>query len=77
MVSTHEFFINLGTNIDEAAERKKAIEEITYLEGFLISVDKKLSNEKFVQNAKPEVIANEQKKRADAETKMAALKKLL
>jgi valyl-tRNA synthetase len=77
MVSTHEFFINLGTNIDEAAERKKAIEEIAYLEGFLISVDKKLSNEKFVQNAKPEVIANEQKKRADAETKMAALKKLL
>jgi valyl-tRNA synthetase len=77
MVSTHEFFINLGTNIDEAAERKKAIEEIAYLEGFLISVDKKLSNEKFVQNAKPEVIANEQKKRADAETKIAALKKLL
>jgi valyl-tRNA synthetase len=77
MVNTHEFFINLGTNIDEAAERKKAIEEIAYLEGFLVSVDKKLSNEKFVQNAKPEVIANEQKKRADAETKMAALKKLL
>ena len=77
MVSTHEFFINLGTNIDEAAERKKAIEEIAYLEGFLISVDKKLSNEKFVQNAKPEVMANEQKKRADAETKIAALKKLI
>ena len=77
MVSTHEFFINLGANIDEAAERKKAIEEIAYLEGFLISVDKKLSNEKFVQNAKPEVMANEQKKRADAETKIAALKKLI
>ena len=77
MVSTHEFFINLGTNIDKAAERKKAIEEIAYLEGFLISVDKKLSNEKFVQNAKPEVMANEQKKRADAETKIAALKKLI
>ena len=77
MVNIHEFFINLGTNIDEAAERKKAIEEIAYLEGFLVSVDKKLSNEKFVQNAKPEVIANEQKKRADAETKIAALKKLI
>jgi valyl-tRNA synthetase len=77
MVSTNEFFINLGSNIDEAAERKKAVEEIAYLEGFLVSVDKKLSNEKFVQNAKPEVIANEQKKRADAETKIAALKKLI
>ena len=53
------------------------MEEIAYLEGFLISVDKKLSNEKFVQNAKPEVMANEQKKRADAETKIAALKKLI
>ncbi|MEY2800009.1 MAG: hypothetical protein RI934_997 [Bacteroidota bacterium] len=77
MVATHEFFVNLGSNVDAAAERKKAIEEIAYLEGFLISVDKKLSNEKFVQNAKPEVIANEQKKRADAETKIALLKKLL
>lgn len=77
MVATHEFFVNLGGNVDAAAERKKAIEEIAYLEGFLISVDKKLSNEKFVQNAKPEVIANEQKKRADAETKIALLKKLL
>ena len=77
MVATHEFFVNLGSNVDSAAERKKSIEEIAYLEGFLISVDKKLSNEKFVQNAKPEVIANEQKKRADAETKIALLKKLL
>lgn len=77
MVATHEFFVNLGSNVDAAAERKKAVEEIAYLEGFLISVDKKLSNEKFVQNAKPEVIANEQKKRADAETKIALLKKLL
>ncbi len=77
MVATHEFFVNLGGNVDAAAERKKAIDEIAYLEGFLISVDKKLSNEKFVQNAKPEVIANEQKKRADAETKIALLKKLL
>ncbi len=77
MVATHEFFVNLGGNVDAAAERKKAIDEIAYLKGFLISVDKKLSNEKFVQNAKPEVIANEQKKRADAETKIALLKKLL
>lgn len=77
MVATHEFFVNLGSNVDAAAEIKKAVEEIAYLEGFLISVDKKLSNEKFVQNAKPEVIANEQKKRADAETKIALLKKLL
>ena len=53
---------------------QKMEDEIKYLEGFLISVNKKLSNEKFVANAKPEVVANERKKQADAESKIAALK---
>ena len=48
--------------------------EIDYLEGFLRSVMKKLGNEKFVANAKPEVVAVERKKRADAESKLALLR---
>lgn len=49
-------------------------DEIVYLEGFLQSVMKKLNNERFVQNAKPEIVENERRKMADAETKIASLK---
>ena len=48
--------------------------EITYLEGFLVSVMKKLGNEKFVANAKPEVVEAERRKQTDAESKIASLK---
>ena len=47
--------------------------ELLYLRGFLESVDKKLSNERFVQNAKPEVVDNERKKKSDAEEKIKVL----
>ena len=49
-------------------------DEITYLEGFLKSVMKKLRNERFVQNAKPEIVENERNKQADAENKITVLK---
>ncbi len=74
-VGTDEFFIPLK-NIDFAAEKEKAEKEIVYLEGFLVSVNKKLDNEKFVANAKPEVLAAERKKKADAEQKLAALREI-
>lgn len=74
MVGTIEIMIPLGNNVNVAEETQKMEEEIKYLEGFLISVDKKLSNEKFVANAKPEVVENERKKKADAESKIATLK---
>jgi valyl-tRNA synthetase len=73
MVGTTEYAVPLGSLIDVEAELKKQQEEIAYLEGFLVSVNKKLSNEKFVANAKPEVVANERKKLADAESKIASL----
>ena len=57
-----------------AEEIQKMEAEIDYLEGFLRSVMKKLGNEKFVANAKPEVVAVERKKRADAESKLALLR---
>ena len=74
MVGTTEYAVPLGSTIDIAEEIQKMEAEIDYLEGFLRSVMKKLGNEKFVANAKPEVVAIERKKRADAESKLALLR---
>jgi valyl-tRNA synthetase len=70
MVSKDEFFVPLQLTIDPEAEREKLLKEKEYLEGFLKSVDAKLNNERFIQNAKPEIIENERKKKADAEAKL-------
>ncbi|MBS1568291.1 MAG: valine--tRNA ligase, partial [Bacteroidetes bacterium] len=63
--------------MDSAAEREKAQEELKYLRGFLASVEKKLSNERFVHGAPPQVLENERKKKADAEAKIKALEERL
>lgn len=73
LVGTTEFSIPLGNNIDVEAELKKLNDELVYLEGFLRSVSAKLSNEKFVQNAKPEIVNNERKKKSDAESKIQTI----
>ncbi|MDU1906641.1 MAG: valine--tRNA ligase [Dysgonomonas sp.] len=73
LVGTTEFAIPLGNNIDVEAELAKLEDELKYLQGFLNSVMKKLSNEKFVSNAKPEIIENERKKQADAESKIKTI----
>ncbi len=70
MVGNDEFFILLNENVDLDAERERLTKELEYLLGFLKSVDAKLSNERFVQNAKPEIIANERNKKTDAESKI-------
>lgn len=74
MVATTEFAVPLADNIDVEAELEKLKAELIYQEGFLKSVQKKLSNERFVQNAKPEIVDNERKKQADAESKIASLR---
>ena len=74
MVATTEFAVPLTDNIDMEAELEKLKADLKYQEGFLISVEKKLGNERFVQNAKPEIVDNERKKKADAESKIASLK---
>ena len=74
LVGTTEYTVPLTDNIDTEAELKKLEAELTYTEGFLKSVQKKLSNEKFVQNANPEIVENERKKMADAESKIALIK---
>ena len=58
-------------------EREKLLAELKYQEGFLANVMKKLSNERFVQNAKPEIVALERKKQSDAESRIAAIKESL
>jgi valyl-tRNA synthetase len=73
MIDTTEFSIPLEGNINIEEEIKKMTAEITYLEGFLKSVNAKLNNERFVQNAKPEIVENERKKKSDAENKIALL----
>ncbi len=77
LVGKDEFYVDVAQNIDVDAERERIHKEITYLEGFLKSVNAKLSNERFVQNAKPEIVANEQNKKADAEAKIKLLEESL
>ena len=67
----------LGDNIDREAETKRLTADLEYLEGFLASVMKKLSNERFVNSAPEKVVANERAKKADAEAKIAAIREQL
>ena len=77
MVGTQEFAVPLGSLIDVKAELEKAQTQLQHLEGFLAGVMKKLSNERFVQNAPEAVVAMERKKQSDAEEKIAALKETI
>ena len=77
LVGTTEFAVPMGNLIDVEEEIQKMEAEINYLKGFLVSVMKKLGNEKFVANAKPEVVEVERKKHADAESKIASLEEAI
>ncbi|RXR19437.1 valine--tRNA ligase [Flavobacterium amnicola] len=76
-VNSNEYFIPITGNIDVEAEIAKLTEELNYINGFLKSVQIKLSNEKFVANAKAEIIENERKKEADALAKIATIEQSL
>ena len=73
-VKSNEYFIPMVDAIDVEAERVKLEEELKYTEGFLKSVQKKLSNERFVNNAPEQVIKNERQKEADALSKIETIK---
>ena len=77
LVGTAEYAVVLGDLISVEAEIQKAEAELKHLEGFLMGVEKKLSNERFVANAPEQVVALERKKQSDAKTKIAALKETL
>ncbi len=76
-VKSNEYFIPISGAIDVEAEIAKITEELNYTKGFLKSVQKKLSNERFVNNAPEQVVAIERKKAADAEAKIETLEKSL
>ena len=73
LVGTEEYAVPLGSLIDAEAERSKAEAEIKRLQGFMAGIEKKLQNERFVQNAPAQVVELERKKLADAQSKIAAL----
>jgi valyl-tRNA synthetase len=73
IVGSTEFYIPFTAGIDIEAERKKMEEELKYYRGFLVSVMKKLDNEKFVNNASQQIVDAERKKQADAEARIRVL----
>ena len=77
VIKTSEFFIPLDGKIDVGKERETILKELEYQRGFLVSVEKKLSNEKFVNSAPPQVIEVERKKKQDAETKIKSYEEAL
>jgi valyl-tRNA synthetase len=77
VVQTEKIYILSHAEVNSEVQKDKMQAELNYLKGFLVSVDKKLSNEKFVQNAKPDVIASERKKQSDAEAKIKTLEESL
>ncbi|NIJ55596.1 valine--tRNA ligase [Dyadobacter arcticus] len=76
-VKSDEFFVNLLDELDVESEKENLEKELIYTQGFLESVLKKLSNERFVQNAKGDVVEKERQKLADAEAKIETLKDAL
>jgi valyl-tRNA synthetase len=77
VIRKDKFFIETSKQTDTTAQKEQLEKDLAYQKGFLLSVEKKLGNEKFVNNAKAEVVAAEQKKKADAEAKIRAIEETL
>jgi valyl-tRNA synthetase len=75
----NEAKIHIATNkqVDTSSQKEQLLKDLEYHKGFLLSVDKKLSNERFVQNAKADVVEIERKKKADAEQKIKSIEETL
>jgi len=77
VVGTDKFYLKTEQVLDTGAQKESLLKELDYYKGFLISVEKKLGNDRFVQNAKTEVVEAEKKKKADAEEKIRAIEESL
>ena len=77
IVKTTQYFVPMGDNVNVEEEVAKLEKDLAYYEGFLASVMKKLSNERFVSSAPAQVVANERAKQSDAEAKIAAIREQL
>ena len=77
VIKGHECFIPLEGNVDAESEKNQILQDLEYTKGFLATVNKKLSNERFVNNAPPKVVEMERQKQVDAEAKIKALESAL
>jgi valyl-tRNA synthetase len=77
VVGSTKFFIETENAVDNSSQKEQLLKDLEYQKGFLASVEKKLSNERFVQNAKPDVVELERRKKTDAEQKIKALEESL
>jgi valyl-tRNA synthetase len=77
VIGKDKFYISSTQALDTGIQKAQLLKELEYHKGFLISVEKKLGNERFVQNAKPEVVEIERRKKADAEEKIKAIEESL
>jgi valyl-tRNA synthetase len=77
LVQKDKFYVETTAELNTASQKEQLQKDLDYQKGFLSSVEKKLNNERFVQNAKPEVIEIERKKKADAEAKIKAIEESL
>lgn len=77
LVKSDEFFVDLAGEVNPEEEKANLLKELEYTQGFLNSVVKKLSNERFVQNANADVVQKERQKQADAEAKIATIQEAL
>jgi valyl-tRNA synthetase len=77
VVGKSRVYVQSEKPVDTTGQKEELKKELDYLVGFLNSVDKKLNNERFVQNAKPEVVDIERRKKADAEQKIKAIEESL
>ncbi|MFN8290975.1 MAG: valine--tRNA ligase [Chitinophagaceae bacterium] len=77
VVQKDKFFLETTAVLDTSSQKEQLQKDLDYLKGFLVSVEKKLGNERFVQNAKPEVVEAEKKKKADAEARIRVIEESL
>ena len=77
VVGTDKFYLQGNVSADVSIQKEALLKDIAYYEGFLLTVEKKLGNDRFIHNAKPEVIDLEKKKKADAEAKLNSLRETL
>ena len=77
VIGATKFYLQTETVLDTSSQKEQLLKDLEYQKGFLVSVEKKLSNERFVQNAKPEVVELEKRKKEDAVQKIKALEESL
>jgi valyl-tRNA synthetase len=77
VIDRYKLYVQTENPVDNAGQKEHLLKDLDYLKGFLLSVEKKLSNERFVANAKPEVVEVERSKKRDAEDKIRAIEESL